>query len=284
MKQSVRLNVALLIAVLLAGGLVYVRPPADAPLEYAVSEHTAAAATSIRIERPGREKMVVENRNGTWFLSAPFKARADEFMLQRILAILQARTSHRFPATDLARFKLEKPIARLTIDGQTFDFGMVSELSRDQYVRSGDSVYSLSARYGLALPTRPEALASRRLLAPGETPVRLSLPGFTVAQSGKTWIKEPTASEGSQDDIRRWVDGWLAATALRVEPYQEDNAPESVRIELASGEILRIGILSRKPEVALIRPDQHLQYSFAGEVGARLLAPPSAQKNPIDKH
>ncbi len=285
MKQSLWLNVALVVAVVIAGAFVFLRPMDDAPVEYAVSRIAPVAAAALRIERSGAQTVIVEKRDGTWFLAAPFDARADEFMIQRILAILQARTTHRFAPTDLARFELEKPRARLVIDGQIFDFGMVSELSREQYVHTADAVYALSPRYGLALPLRPDALASRQLFAPDEKPVRISPPGFTVARSGESWAVEPGRADWSQDDLKRWVDAWRAASALRIEPYRNGEASESVRIVLNNGKELVIGILSRKPEVALLRPDQHLQYFFAAEIGERLLSPPlSGRKNPADKN
>lgn len=276
MKQSFWLNIVLLVAVLVAGAFVLLRPSANVPVDYALSEQTPAAAASIRVEQPGKETVVVEKKIGAWFLSAPFAARADEFMVQRVLAILQARTPHRFAATDLARFELDRPRARLTIDGQQFDFGLVSELSREQYVRTGDAVYALSARYGLALPARPEALASRSLFAPGETPVRISPPGFAVGRSGDTWVIDPHPADWSQDDVNRWVDEWRAASALRIEPHREGEAHDAVRIELEDGRSLVVGILSRKPETVLLRDDQRLQYHFVAEIGQRLLSPPGA--------
>ena len=285
MKQSLWLNVVLLVAVVAAGAFVFLRSPADAPVEYAVSRITPAAAAALRIERSGARTVVAEKRNGTWFLTAPFDARADEFMIQRILAILQARTIHRFASTDLARFDLEKPRARLVIDGQSFDFGMVSELSREQYVLTADAVYALSPRYGLALPLRPDALASRQLFAPDEKPVRISPPGFTVARSGQSWAVEPAHTDWSQDELKRWADAWRAASALRIEPYRDGEASESVRIVLNNGKELVIGVLSRKPEFALLRPDQNLQYYFAEEVGDRLLSAPGTKRtNSTDKH
>lgn len=276
MKRSFWLNVLLLVAVVLVGALVFLRPPADVPADYALSGLAPAAVTSIRIDRPGTETVVLEKKDGAWFLSAPFAARADEFMVQRMLAILQARTAHRFALTDLARFDLDRPRARLSIDGQQFDFGLVSELSREQYVRTGDAVYAVSARYGLALPARPDALASRRLFAPGEKPVRIAPPGFTVGRSGNGWTIEPSPANWSQDDVARWVDEWRAALALRIEPQHQGESRDAVRIELEDGKVLVIGILSRKPETVLLRGDQRLQYHFAAEVGQRLLSPPGA--------
>jgi len=46
-----------------------------------------------------------------------------------------------------------------------------------------------------------------------------------------------------------------------------------------------VGILTRKPELILLRPDQRLQYYFAREFGARLLSPPgTASKERRDKN
>ena len=285
MRHSFWLNVALFLAVALAGIFVYLRPPAEGPVEHAVSELAPASATSVQIDRDGIDIVVLARKDGAWFLVAPFAARADEFMVHRLLAILQARTAHRFAATDLARFGLDKPRASLVINGQSFDFGLVNDISREQYVRSGDAVYALSARYGLALPVRPEALASRRLFAPGETPVRISPPGFSVARSGERWVLEPAPSDRIQDDVNRWVEEWQAAYALRIEPHREGEASETVRVELANGETLAMGVLGRKPELVLLRPEQRLQYHFAAEVGKRLLSPPGAARSgAVDKN
>jgi hypothetical protein len=281
MKQSFWLNVSLLLGVALAGLFVYLRPPAQAPGEHAVSGLAPASAASVRIERPGIDTVVLEKKDGTWFLAAPFSARADEFMVQRLLAILGARTAYRFAGADLARFGLDKPSARLVIDGQSFDFGLVNEISHEQYVRTGDAVYALSARFGLALPARAEALASRRLFAPGEKLARISPPGFSVARSGERWVLEPRAPDWSQDDINRWVEEWQAAYASRIEPQRQGEASESVRIELANGEKLAMGVLGRKPELVLLRPEQRLQYYFPAEVGKRLLFPPGAARSGV---
>ena len=280
MKQSFWLNVALLFGVVVVGVFVYLQSPADAPVEHAVSRLTPAAAMSVRIERPGAVAVVLGKKKDTWFLVSPFAARADEFMVQRLLAILRARTVHRFPAKELARFDLERPQARLIIDGQRFDFGLVNELSREQYVLTGKAVYALSTRYGLALPARPAALASRRLLAPGEALVRIAPPGFAVTDRQGRWVLDPARQDLSQDQINRWVDEWRSASALRIEPYQQGEPQNAVQLELRNGETLSVGILSRKPELVLLRPDQRLQYHFVAEVGKRLLSPPGAARRP----
>lgn len=284
MRQSFWLNVALLLGVAAVGAFVYFQRP-NAPLDYAVSTLTPARAVSLRIERPGADTVTLQKKQDAWFLVKPFAARADQFMVQRLLAILGARTRHRFPAKDLERFDLDRPQARLIVDGQQFAFGLVNELSQEQYVLTANAVYALPAHYGLALPARPEALADRRLFADGESPVRIALPGFTLTKTDARWVVDPAPHGLSEKDALRWAEEWRFASALRVEPYEQGEAKESVQIELSDGKALALGILSRKPELILRRPDQGLQYYFAREFGARLLSPPgTAGKDHADKN
>lgn len=284
MRQSFWLNIALLLGVAVIGAVVYFQEP-DAPADHALSALTPAGVVSVRIERRGADAVVLERKKDAWFLVQPFAARADEFMIQRMLAILRARTRHRYPASDLARFDLDQPRVRLTIDGQRFEFGLVNELSQEQYVLTGDAVFAIPARYGLALPARPEALADRRFFAPGESPVRIAPPGFTVTRTEGRWEVNPALHGVSEDEAASWVDQWRLASALRIGPYQEGETKESVEIELSNGATLAVGILSRKPELILLRPDQRLQYYFAQEFGARLLSPPgTASKQRPDKN
>ena len=284
MRQSFWLNVALLLGVAVVGTYVYFQRP-DTPPDYAVSMLTPASVVALRIERPGVDAVALQKKGDDWFLVKPFAARADAFMVQRVLAILRARTRHRYPARDLARFDLDRPRVRLVVDGQSFDFGLLNELSREQYVLTSDAVYALPAHYGLALPTRPEALADRRLFAPGESPLAIAPPGFAVMKKNARWAVDPAPQGSSEENVRRWVDAWRLAAALRIAPHEEGEAKESVRIELSDGKALALGILSRKPELILLRPDQRLQYYFAREFGARLLSPPgTASKQRPDKN
>ena len=284
MRQSFWLNVALLLGVAVVGAFAYFQRPA-APADYSVSTLTPERAVSMRIERPGVAPVALRKKQDAWFLVEPFAARADRFMVQRLLAILRARTRHRFPAKDLARFDLDRPRARLVVDGQPFDFGLVNELSQEQYVLTANAVYALPARYGLALPARPEAMADRQLFAPGESPIRIAPPGFTVTKTDGRWVVDPAPHGSSEKDALRWAEQWRFAAALRVEPYEHGEAKESVRIGLDDGNALTLGILSRKPELILVRPEQGLQYYFAGEFGARLLSlPGTAGKDRADKN
>ncbi len=276
MRRSMWLNALLAVAVAALGAWVYFKPAKDAPVEYPLSALKSSEAASIHIERPDAAPISLEKKAGTWRMTVPFAARGNEARVQRLLEILGARPAHRLAAADLARFELDRPLARVTIDRQDFSFGMVNPVTREQYLLTNGSVYAMDPRYGAALPASAAELASRQLFGPGETPVRMELKAFTVEQRDGKWVQMPEAKDSSQDDFVRWADEWRHATALLVGAYVKGKAQEEIRIQLKEGAALSLVVLAREPQLVLVRADEKLQYHFRPEIAKRLLSPPGA--------
>ena len=276
MKRTLAVNLALAAIVAALAALVYWKPH-EPPPGYALSTLKPEAAASIRIERGGVAAIALEKKGDAWLLTEPFRARADAARVERLLEIVQARATHRMPAADLARFDLERPETRMTIDGESFGFGLVNEVSREQYVLAGGAVHTVHVRYGTALPGAAADMASRQLFAPSEMPVRIELKDFTVASRDGRWVLTPAPAEDlSQDDFNRWVDGWRRAIALRVEPYTRIRPQGEIKVELKDGAKLTLVILGRGADLALARSDEKLIYTFVSDVAKRLLSPPGA--------
>lgn len=278
MRRSIWLNALLAVAVATLGAWAYFKPAKDAPVEYPLSALKSSEAASIHIERPGAAPISMEKKAGAWSMTAPFAARGDESRVQRLLEILEAKAAHKLATTDLARFELERPQARVTIGRQAFSFGMVSPVTREQYVLTDGSVFAAHPRYGSSLPADAGELASRRLFGPGETPVRIQSKAFTVEQRDGKWVQTPEAKDSSQDDFVRWTEEWRHATALLVGPYARGKALEEIRIQLKEGGALTLGVLEREPQLVLLRPDEKLQYHFRPEIAKRLLSQPNAAR------
>jgi hypothetical protein len=283
MTRAAWLNAGLALAVAALATWVYYKPAGEAAGGHPLSQLRPDAVAAVHVERPGSPPISLEKSGGAWRLTAPFAARGDEPRVRRLLEILEARAEHRFPATDLARFELDQPRARLTVDRQAFSFGMVNPVTREQYVHTGDAVYAVSARYGTALPARAVEMADGRLFAPGETPVRIESKAFLVEQRDGKWMRGAGTAEASQDDFARWVDEWRLAHALRVEPLAAGKAQEEIRVGLKEGRTLLIGIVARAPELVLARFDEKVQFHFRPEVAKRLLSPPAAADEPPAK-
>lgn len=278
MKRALAANLALAAVVAALAALVYWKPNETTP-GHALSTLKPEAVAVIRIERTGAAAITLEKKGDAWFLTEPFRARADAARVERLLEIAQARATHRMPAADLARFDLERPETRVTIDGQSFGFGLVNEMSREQYVLTGGAVHTIHARYGTALPGAAADMASRQLFAPSEMPVRIELKDFSVANRDGRWVLAPAPGEElSQDDYNSWVDGWRRATALRVEPYTRIRPQGEIKVELKDGTRLTLAILGRGPDLALARSDEKLVYILVADIAKRLLVPPASNK------
>ena len=276
MSRAGWLNALLAAAVVALGAFFYFRPAPDTAVEYPLSALKPQEARSLRIERAGAAPIVLDRKQDAWFISAPFAARADASRVQQLLAIVEARAAHRLPAGDRGRFGLEQPEARIIVDGQSFSFGMVSDITREQYVMSGDAVYAVHARYGAALPVNAVQMASPQLFGADESPVRIALRDFAVEQREGKWTLAPRSGDLSQDDLLRWVDEWRLASALRVEPRSAARARDEINIQLKNGGGFTLGVLSREPELVLARSDEKLQYRFGAGLAKRLLSPPGA--------
>lgn len=269
---------ALAAAVAVLSIYIYFKP-ARAPGEYSLSTLKAQEIRSIRVERPGdTAPLLLERRQDGWYVASPFAARADALRAHQVLAIAEAKSSHRLPATELARFELDRPVAWVTLGGQTFSFGLVNAVTREQYVLAGDFVYTLHPRYGAALPARPADAANRQLFAADEVPVRIELKEFTVESRSGKWTLAPSAGAVSQEEFTRWVDEWHLASALRVEPWTRGKPFAEIRVRLKNGGNLTLGVLARNPELVLVRTDEKLQYHFRAEAAKRLLTPPAAAR------
>ena len=274
------LNALLLVVVAALGALVYLKPGGNTPDEHPLSQLKPSEVKSIRIERQGAAGIALEKKAAGWVITSPLAARADELRVQRLIEIVEAKSAHRMAAGGLERFELERPAARMTLARQTFSFGMVNEMTREQYVMTGDAVYAVNPRYGTALPANPLDLASRQLLGSGETPLRIELKDFTVEQRDGKWTLTPAPSgELGQDDLVRWVDGWRLASAIRVEPHVGSKPRPDIRIQLKNGGGFTLGILASGANLVLTRPDEKLQYHFRIDTAKRLLSPPSAARD-----
>lgn len=275
MKRGLRVNVALLAAVAALALFAYLKPHRGEP-QFKLSTLKTADAKSIKLEITGAAPIVIERAVSGWRLAAPVAARADGFQVERLLEILDAASKDRFPATGLARFDLNEPYARLTIDRQSFSFGAVNQVSREQYVLTQDGIYPVALRYGAALPASALQLVSKQLFAAEEAPVAFEFKEFRLAQQDGKWVMSPAAADSSQDDINRWIDEWRFVSALAVLPMSHRKPLATIKVRFKSGGDVTLTVVQREPKLTLARSDQQFEYQLAAETAQRLLAPPTA--------
>ena len=273
MKHRLWINIALLLAVILLGLFAYLKP-LDGPPEHKLTTLKPGDADLLQVRIAGAEPVAVQRSGAEWRIVAPMNLRADTLQIQRLLGILDATSKDRFAPTGLARYDLNEPRASLTINKQTFSFGAVNEMSREQYVLAQDGVYLLPMRYGAALPKSALQLVSKQLFAAEESPVAFEFSNFRLAQQEGKWQLTP-ANDAAADDITRWVDEWRLAAALDVLPASNRKPLHTIKIKLKNGNDVTLSVLEQEPALVLARGDQAVEYQLSGAAAKRLLAAPA---------
>ncbi len=282
----------LCLAVAALGAWVYYKPEA-ASQTHALSQLTAKDVKRIRVERAAAPQAAtaapqsavvieLERHHEGWRMTAPFSARAEPFQVERLLSILDARSSARFPATDLGRYGLAEPPVKVTLGDESFGYGAVNTATREQYVLTREAVYAIPLAQRNAVPRDADALIARSLFAEHESPVAFELPGFTATLQDGTWNFTPPGS-ASADERNAWVGAWRQATAVRATRHEGGAPNTNIKVKLADGRTLALGILQREPELVLLRVAEGIQYHFFADTAKRLLAPPQAKSDAANK-
>ena len=269
-----------MLALVAALGLwVWLRPAEERSTRVRVSDASPASVRELRIDWPARHaSLTLTRRDGVWRIVAPHHARAEPLQIERILTLLAATSELALPATDLARFELDQPRARIVADGKTYALGGINPVTGSVYLQRAGEVLLLEPRYASVVPADPQALNDKRLLAAAEHPAAFTFPQFKVMQESGKWTVRPAQGELSQDDVLRWVEGWQLAAALRAEPYSGPVPSSYIAIELRDGRRIPVGVTDQDGELAFTRYDEHMRYFFFANTARRLLAPPAASK------
>ncbi len=114
---------------------------------------------SIRIVRQQQE-IELERINGDWHLIAPYSAKADAAVVDKLLHVLSANSRQRFPLKDTDSFGLDNPMIELYIDDDYFAFGDLAPVTNEQYLAINGDVYLVSPRYAIWIPASPLDVAS----------------------------------------------------------------------------------------------------------------------------
>jgi hypothetical protein len=293
MKQRWLLNLVMLAIVVGLVTFIYIRPQANtsAPSEHEVSSLKLADFTAVKAEFPTKAPTSFEKVDGLWRMTTPYKARADQMSVQRILAIIAAKSKEKLPATDLAKYGLDNPQLRLKLTKATgveeFSFGTFSSVTEEQYVGYKDAVYLLSGSYAEAASAQPIELIDKNPLTKDEAK---QISGFDFShleqweavhlnvdvEDGKWKVNAPKAKP-TQNDLNEWLDfSWKQAQAKQVELYTPDHKTTypSFEVKLKDGKKVHFDKISEAPDLLLGRPDEGLMYHFSNDVGFNMLNPP----------
>lgn len=231
----------------------------------------------VRLLRPGLEDITLEKGPAGWRLSAPLKARANDFVVDNLLRLLSAEINATITTGGQAPggYGLEPPRARVFLGDEEFAFGDLHPLKNQVYVRYRNQVYLVPGHFFGPAAYPVTRYLSPRLFEEGRQPVAFKLPGLQLVRKEGVWQREPADKNLSSDQINDFVQDWRNASALDVDRYSGKPLSDRVQIlfegEGGKVERLALGIVSFKPEFVVYREDEGLEYRFPEETGKRLL-------------
>jgi len=277
-KRQLWVNLVLALLVAALGWLVFLKPEAPGDVQHKLSTLSAAQIDSISIALANQPRTELRKRQGTWYLTEPFQARADAARIESLLGLLTAQSEKRIVTTDLARFELDRPLARLKLGSQEFAFGATQPLSNQLYVHTQGAVFLISPVYFVDAAQPAQAFISKRLLADDEIPVAFAFPHFTLTRDNGTWRMTPPTSAPTQDAANAFADEWRHAQARAVNQPVDYKGTERITLRLASGKSLTLQAAQQAQEWVVLREDEKLAYRFSLDTAQRLRDPQPAFK------
>lgn len=293
MKKRWILNLVLLALVTGIVAFLYLRPKATSEtIQYEISNLKLGDFSHVQVEFPAKAPVVFEKSDGLWRMTAPYQVRADQVSVNRILAIIAAKSKDKLPGDDTAKYGLDNPQVRLKLTNsagdQVFVFGTFNPVTEEQYVAYQGAVYLVPAGYAEAASTQPVEMIDKAPLAVSESK---KIAGFAFShleqwqelggldmrlQDGK-WKVSLSQAKPTQNELNEWLDNaWVHAVASSVELYKPDSKVTypGFDVVLKDGKKVHFDKIQEAPEILLARPDEGLVFHFSNDVGFGMLNPP----------
>jgi hypothetical protein len=284
MRQRWLVNIALLLVIVVLGGLVFYTLEQDKKPE-SPKLTDLEVVQNIHIERADKDAIsLMKDALGIWQMTAPFNLPARGFRIERLLQILSARDYKQLEGElNLAELKLDPPLASIKFDQLTIAFGDNSPIGYGQrYVQVNQKVYLLTDDiYDLL---NGDALAFASLSPLGDNPkiTELKMPDYhLILKEGKWGLTSTFSSDErdtSADAISALIDNWQHASAINVERYDAASEAQGEIDITLSEQALHFRIVSTTPDLVLARPEKGVQYKFYVNQVDKLLHLPTKSK------
>ena len=229
----------------------------------------------MRIALAGQPEVDLQLEGETWVMHAPLQWSADAALVQDFLDALAEPASNSFPAqgANLSNYGLGKPLAKFWLGDTEYDFGALQPISKQRYLQSGGRIYMVDGYLFTRIARDPYGWLDHHLFPTGARITALQLPDATLTQDAKgVWQIAPADKRVDETALKKFVQGWEAATARNVARFVTTKSDGEVAVILAGvKDPLRFEILEDEDFLVLARPDLGFEYQMdIGQLGILL--------------
>jgi hypothetical protein len=290
MKIRWLINIGLLLLVLVASfysWTIFKKEPIET-LKFELTNFKLSDFNEIKIDFPSKKSTHFIITNNNWRMLSPYKARADELYVYRILSLLAASSLEKLSSDDLSKYGLDKPNLKITFFGnqleEIFLFGTYNPVNEDQYVLYKDNVFLISGGFSETASFMPLELIDKNPIAKYEKIKSFDFSRLEQWQdirlklnyNKKIWSAEGKNISLVQSDINDWYEmTWKDVPAKSVETYKIDEriGYKSFDIVFQDEKKVTFYRIQESPELLLFRKDEEILYHFPGDLGFTMLTP-----------
>ncbi len=228
--------------------------------ETADSRHEFTTLTSkqinkIEVESLNNPKMSFEKLDHGWYLTKPFKRRADNSRIQVLLATLSLPKPNIYNSqeVDASSLGLEPAKATMTLNDTVFFFGNTGNNNDRRYLQTEDKI-TLAA--DIIFPLFSQGLfgfIEKTLVPPGFVHIESS--SYTLRKTGKLWQSHNGTIEDAESIVAAWL-GQLSEDVLAwpLTSSIEDAIKHNVTFKMEKGDTLNLEIFEMQ-DLSLLHPE-----------------------------
>jgi len=274
MKSRWIMNLLLLVGIVALGLVARYEPGIEAPTEtQAITTLRVDDVHRMHVNRPLRDDLVLVRRSpGNWIIDRPAPLPAEDFKIRALARLAEQKPVRSYPAADmdLATLQLSPPYATIFLNDTPVEFGNLEPIDDLRYVRVGERVHLIPDNYLPLMESSFTQFVRDRLLDKDARVEAIRLPDLSLSRTEQGWQMDPDQGL-SAAVLQQFVDIWQDASALNVQAANPEQSGDAIEIRLKGKETpVRLQIISRKPELVLVRPDYGIQYRMGNRSEAML--------------
>ncbi len=216
----------------------------------------------IAIRRHSKDDIVLQKKDQRWSMTSPRKARAQLSRINSVLQILQSRSYAQIDKykTSLSAYHLDPADTILILNDHEFFFGTTDPIDERRYVMFNNSVHLVTDSLFHILRQSPEFFVSTRIVPEEEEISKIQFGDYTIAKTNSSWSLSPSNNTDNTELLIKLVDAWKKEEARQIRFNTVADIEEKIVLEFKSGRAAIYGVVSKTPDLILVRTDLGLQY------------------------
>lgn len=282
MDSRTWLNLLLLIMVIALGLFVASRPSGEASSELVTPLHRDEIHRIVIPRSKG--DIILKKIDGRWHMQSPYKHRAHEFRIGRLLDLATSTVEKHYDIDelDIKTFGIDSSDTHIRFNNTVLTYGDTHPVNKKRYVQVNRRLLLIDDELTPLIKSQPSSFADLSLLDESQKISRIELPDITLYRNAQGfWETDPPASADA-DSVQSLVDHWQTAQAFGVHAYMKRKQLGSIRLHLQDDSMIELLITDTSPWLILGRQDLGIEYHFDSSFKDKLLHLQAAETGNTD--